>query len=153
MNIKCIISLAILAITVLYTMVYSGITGVLLTASVGLIIAAFVEPFELVAAATVLFAVLYTLFLKRWMYRMEGFQGEQEIIQRIASMEQGQVQKPQRLKNPRNEPAGVYDPSVEGFEDIQPSVPKEGASSEGSSAPTELSSLHQVDPKQMAEVT
>jgi hypothetical protein len=38
------------------------------------------------------------------------------------------------LQDPRREPVGVYDPAVEGFEDIQPSVPKEGASQESSSA-------------------
>jgi hypothetical protein len=60
-------------------------------------------------------------------------------------------QVPQNLKNPRLEPAGVYDPAVEGFEDIQPQVPKEGESQESSSAPAKRA--NEVDPKQVQDVT
>jgi hypothetical protein len=64
----------------------------------------------------------------------------------------GQYQQiPQNLKDPRREPAGVYNPAVEGFEDVQPAVPKEGESSESSSAPTKVT--NEVDPQQVQEVT
>jgi hypothetical protein len=58
------ISLAILLITALYTLVYSGLTGLLLCSSVSLIAAAFLDQFEIVVAISVIFALFYTYFLK-----------------------------------------------------------------------------------------
>lgn len=139
----CYVSWAIVAITALYTLLYSGLTGVLFTAAVGLVMAAFLDSIELIVAITVIFALLYTMVLKRFLVHMEPFQDTpQKVIQRIAS-----VQKKER----RNEPMGVYDASVEGFEDIQPQVPKEGAASDSSSASAQRT--NQVDPKQVSEVT
>jgi len=139
----CYVSWAILAITALYTLLYSGLTGVLFTGAVGLVVAAFLDSVELIVAITVIFALLYTMVLKRFLVRMEPFEDTpQKVIQRIAS-----VQK----KGRRNEPTGVYDASVEGFEDIQPQVQKEGAASDSSSASAQRA--NQVDPKQVSEVT
>jgi len=139
----CYVSWAILAITALYTLIYSGLTGVLFTGAVGLVAAAFLDSVELIVACTVVFALLYTMVLKRFLARIEPFEDSpQKVIQRIAS-----VQK----KGRRNEPTGVYDASVEGFEDIQPQVPKEGAASDSSSASAQRA--NQVDPKQVSEVT
>jgi membrane protein implicated in regulation of membrane protease activity len=139
----CYVSWAILAITALYTLIYSGLTGVLFTGAVGLVVAAFMDSVELIVAITVVFALLYTIVFKRLLARIEPFQDSpQKVIQRIAS-----VQKKER----RNEPTGVYDASVEGFEDIQPQVPKEGAASDSSSASAQRA--NQVDPKQVSDVT
>ncbi len=139
----CYVSWAILAITALYTLLYSGLTGLLFTGAVGLVVAAFLDSVELIVAITVIFALLYTMVLKRFLARIEPFEDSpQKVIQRIAS-----VQK----KGRRNEPTGVYDASVEGFEDIQPQVPKEGAASDSSSASAQRA--NQVDPKQVSEVT
>lgn len=139
----CYVSWAILAVTVLYTLIYSGLTGVLFTGAVGLVVAAFMDSVELIVAITVVFALLYTIVFKRLLARIEPFQDTpQKVIQRIAS-----VQKKER----RNEPTGVYDASVEGFEDIQPQVPKEGAASDSSSASAQRA--NQVDPKQVSDVT
>ena len=62
------LSLIVLAIMAVYMLVYSGLTGILLTSAIALITAAFVDQFELVIGVTVLFAVVYTLFLKKYVY-------------------------------------------------------------------------------------
>lgn len=148
------ISLTILVITALYTLVYSGLTGLLLCSSVALIAAAFLDQFEIVVAISVIFALFYTYYLKSLLRRFEPFQNEnnaQNIVNRVNKMK-GQYQEvPQNLQDPRREPAGVYDPAVEGFEDVQPQVPKEGASQESSSAPAKR--MNEVDSQQVQEVT
>ena len=69
-----IISIGVLILTVVYTLVYSGISGVLLCAAVAFIAGAFIEPLELVVAVTVLFVLLYTMVLKKYLRRFEGFE-------------------------------------------------------------------------------
>lgn len=140
----CHMALGLLALTAVYTVLYSGLTGLLFSASIGLILMAFLEPFELVAALTILVALLYTTVLKKYLQRLEPFQNQnpKEVIQRISSLS-----KAKRAAGP----TGVYSPSVEGFEDIQPEVPKEGASSDSSAA--DARPVHQIDPKEVAEVT
>lgn len=140
---SCHISLAILALTALYTLIYSGLTGLLFSTAIGLILMAFLEPFELVAAITVLVALLYTTVLKKYVARLEPFQdGSEAILRRVSS-----------LSSPSKKgPTGVYSATaVEGFEDIQPDVPKDGASSDSSVA--SATPVHQVDPKEVAEIT
>lgn len=146
---SCQLSLGILALTAVYTLVYSGLSGLLFSAAVGLILMAFLEPFELVAALTVLFALLYTTVLKRFLLRLEPFQDSSEVIRRrVASLGLPEPKAPKA----RNGPTGVYSSSaVEGFEDVQPDVPKEGASSDSSAA--DATPSHAVDPEKVAEVT
>jgi hypothetical protein len=69
-----IISISVLILTVVYTLVYSGISGVLLCAAVAFIAGAFIEQLELVVAVTVLLVLLYTMVLKRYLRRFEGFE-------------------------------------------------------------------------------
>jgi hypothetical protein len=149
------ISLVILGITALYTLVYSGLTGLLICSSVTLIAAAFLDQFEVIVALSVFFAMFYTFFLKRFLRRLEPFSspndGSQAIIGRLAKMKDGYNQVPQSLKDPYLEPAGVYDPAVEGFQDVQPQIPKEGESSESSAAPAKRT--NEVNPQQVQEVT
>jgi hypothetical protein len=148
----CHMSLAILALTALYTLIYSGLTGLLFSAAIGLILMAFLEPFELVAAITVLVALLYTTVLKKYLVRLEPFQDSSETIRHhIASLSSASASNPQP-KKPSTGPTGVYSATaVEGFEDIQPDVPKDGASSDSSVA--SATPVHQIDPKEVAEVT
>ena len=68
-----IISICVLILTAVYTLVYSGISGVLLCAAVAFIAGAFIHEIELVVAVTILFVLCYNLFLKRYIQRMEGF--------------------------------------------------------------------------------
>ncbi|NBP58767.1 hypothetical protein EBU71_19935, partial [bacterium] len=159
-QLTCQISLGVLAITALYTLVYSGLTGVLLSAAIGLIAAAFIDEFELVSAITIIFALLYTLFLKRFLMRLEPFMNEDDpkhIAGRLAQMKKDYRQAPQDLKNPRLEPAGVYDPSIEGFADVPSNnqdnkqEKKEGAPTESSSAPNKPT--NQVDPNLVNSTT
>ena len=149
------ISLGILVITALYTLVYAGLTGLLLCSSVTLIAAAFLEQFELIVAISVFFAMFYIFFLKGYLRKLEPFSsfndGSQAIVSRVAGMQDKYHQVPQNLMDRRREPAGVYDPAVEGFEDIQPQVPKEGESSDSSSAPAKR--LNKVDSQQVQDVT
>jgi hypothetical protein len=148
------ISLVILVITAVYTLVYSGLTGLLLCSSVTLIAAAFMEQFELITAVAVIFSLFYIYYLKGLLRKFEPFQNQdnaQTILGRVNKMKDEYHQVPQNLKDPRLEPAGVYDPAVEGFQDIQPQVPKEGESAESSSAPAKR--MNEVDSQQVQEVT
>jgi hypothetical protein len=144
------LSLGIMVLTALYTLVYGGLTGLLLCSAVALLIAAFVEPFELVAAGTVLFVLFYIFYLKRYLQQWEPFQNpSEEIAERIHSIETGALAVPsKKVKGP----SGVYDSAIEGFEDIQPDKPKEGAASESSAASTS-NTVNQVDEHKAAAVT
>ena len=148
------ISVGILSIMALYTFIYSGLTGLLLCSSVTLIAAAFLDQFEIIVAVSVFFALFYIYYLKGFLRKLEPFQNEdnsQAILGRLAKMQDEYQQVPQSLKDPRREPAGCYDPSVEGFEDLQPQVPKEGESAESSAAPA--TRTNEVDSKKVKEVT
>jgi hypothetical protein len=130
-----IISIGVLILTAVYTLVYSGISGVLLCAAVVFIAAAFIDPLELVVAITILFVLLYTLVLKRYI-RLEGFKNNPTDITN-------------RLRKERNEYESTFPKvsgtakSYEGFED---------ASNEQDSKPaTEIKEA--VNPTKVNEVT
>ena len=129
-----IISIGVLILTVVYTLVYSGISGVLLCAAVAFIAAAFIEPLELVVAVTVLFVLLYTMVLKKFLRRFEGFENNPADIT-------------ERLRKQKNDYEGikvpVKEPFMEGFEDTP--VDK--------SKPAPTVKKDQVDEKQVEEVT
>jgi hypothetical protein len=148
------ISLTILIITALYTLVYSGLTGLLLCSSIALIAAAFIGQFEIVVAVSVIFALFYTFFLQKYLRKLEPFENHnqaQNLVNRVNKMKDQYHEVPQSLQDPYREPAGVYDPAVEGFQDVQPQVPKEGGSSESTSASARR--MNEVDPSQVKEVT
>jgi hypothetical protein len=152
-NLTYNISIALLVVTALYTLVYSGITGVLLCTAITLIAAGFINQFELVAAVAVVFAMFYTFFLKKWLRKLEPFEDldtPKQILGRLAGMENAYNPVQQQLKDPRREPYGVYDPAVEGFEDVS-SEKKEGAPSESAAAPAKRT--NEVDAQQVEEVT
>lgn len=146
------ISLALLCITALYIMIYAGVTGLLFCSAVGLLVAAFVDQLELVAAATVLFALFYLFYLKRFLKKMEPFQNQAEITSRLNDMSAKFRPAAQSLSNTSKGPAGVYDPAIEGFQDARPNADKEGAPSASSSASTALTA-NQVAPDQVNAVT
>ena len=91
------ISIAILAITALYTLIYSGLTGILLCSSVALIVAAFLDQFEIIVAISVIFAIFYTHFLKNFIKRFEPFQNNTEVSQpeQTGQTTQSEQKKPQ----------------------------------------------------------
>jgi type VI protein secretion system component VasK len=146
--------ITLLVITALYTLLYSGVTGLLFSSAVCLVLMGILDSFPLVTAATVLVALLYTWVLRKYLIRLEPFEDKkekekekgkegfqdssQQIIRRIGSLK-------------KSEPTGVYSSSVEGFEDVQPDVPKDGASSSSSSASADTKD--QVDSKKVAETT
>lgn len=147
------ISLALLCVTALYTMIYSGITGLLFCSAVGLIVAAFVGQFELIAAAVILFTLFYVFYLKRVLKRFEPFQNQSdEIVARVSGMNAAYHPAKQAMVNPRKEPTGVYDAAIEGFQDVKADGEKDGAPSDSSSASTSLTA-NQVDKKQVDAVT
>jgi hypothetical protein len=141
-------SLAVLVLTGLHALLYSGLAGLLFSAAVALIAAAFIDQFEVIVGITILFSLTYTLFLKRWLRKWEPFanpKDSQSIVQRIEKMKKG--------LSPYDsiEPMGVYDKSVEGFQDLQPELPKEGASQESSSASAKQT-VNQVNEKEATDV-
>lgn len=150
------ISLVVLAITALYTLVYSGLAGLLMSAAVALIAAAFLEPFELVVGVTVIFAILFTTIGKRFIRSLEMFQnpdGPKEILGLVGGIEKKYHPVQHQLHNPRLEPEGVYDPMVEGFADVQPTKPKEGESSKTSAASTAATATNQVASDMVKAIT
>lgn len=148
-----------MAIVGLYTLVYSGLTGLLLAASVALIAASMLDSFELITVATVLFVLFYTYFLKGMLRRFEPFQNQQEeardIVTLLAKMEKNYDQVQQSPAGPCRAPAGVFNPSVEGFANAGhgKSTDEEGAPSNGSFAPTSVVKKEAVDPKLSSAVT
>jgi hypothetical protein len=147
------ISMVLLCITALYTLVYSGITGLLFCSAIGLIVAAFVNQPELVVAAVIFFALFYLFFLKRYLKQMEPFANQNdEILSRIGDIKSKYHPAKQALSNPRKEPAGVYDPAIEGFQDVNPNASNDGAPSDSSSASTALTA-NQVASDQVKAVT
>lgn len=123
------ISMTMLGIMGIYTLIYAGLAGLLMCTAVALIAAAFVDRFEIVVAISIIFSLFYIYYLRKVLIRLEPFQsqdGPKKIISRVESMEK---------KHP-SEPQGVYNPAIEGFEDVQPKAPKEGESAASSSAPT-----------------
>jgi hypothetical protein len=130
-----IISIGVLILTAVYTLVYSGIGGVLLCAAVAFIAAAFVDPLELVVAITILFVLLYTVVLKRYM-RLEGFSNSADITGRL----QKQRSEYESTFPKKSATAQSY---LEGFEDV---------SNEQDSKPaTEIKEA--VNPADVKEVT
>jgi hypothetical protein len=145
------ISLGVLIVTGLYALLYSGLTGVLLASAVAMIAAAFLNEFELVVAATVLFVIIYTFFIKRFVRRWESFenpdQASKDIVTRLSKMERSYQQEQQNPAGPCRAPAGVYNPSVEGFEDVSKDNEEEGAPSDSSPASTANTVKPGVDPE------
>jgi hypothetical protein len=150
------LSLGIAIIFALYTLIYSGLTGVLVCSSIALIIAAFVDTFEIVVASSIIFGLFYIYYLRKIFRKYEPFQnqdGPKKISSRIQGIEHKYNPIQQELKNPRLEPQGVYDPAIEGFEDVSPKIIKDGASSESSSAPNKRENevKHPVEQKKDEE--
>ena len=131
-EITYILSFGILIITALYTLIYAGLTGLLLCSSVSLITAAFLDQFEIVVAITVLFSLFYIYFLKRLFKKFEPF-GNPDIVNKVGNMKDTYKPTEQSLKG--SGPYGVYNPSIEGFESVS-DEDDEGASSESSKAST-----------------
>ena len=108
-EITYILSFGILIITALYTLIYAGLTGLLLCSSVSLITAAFLDQFEIVVAITVLFSLFYIYFLKRLFKKFEPF-GNPPIVEKVGKMKDEYKQTQQSLKS--SGPYGVYNPAI-----------------------------------------
>ncbi len=150
------LSLAIAIIFGLYTLIFSGMTGLLIVSSVALITASFVDTFEIVVATSVLFGLFYIYYLRKILRDLEPFQnqdGPKKIASRVEKMAKDYHPVQQELKDTRLEPQGVYNPAIEGFEDVSPKVPKEGESAQSSSAPNvrENEVKHPVEQKKSEE--
>lgn len=145
------LSVAILLLTALHTLVYSGMVGVLFSAAIGLIVASFIDEFEIITGITVLVALFYTLFLKK--YIREGFESHdpKTIAARINQLSQSVKSTSKTHPKAKNDVKGVYSSAIEGFQDIQPKEPKDGESSESTAASTKLSD--QVDEESVKEVS
>jgi membrane protein implicated in regulation of membrane protease activity len=144
--------IALLVITALYTLLYSGLTGLLFCAALGLVLMGVLDSFQLVTAATVLVALLYTWVLRKYLIRFEPFEDKKEEKKGKEGFQDSSEQIIRRIGSLKaSEPTGVYSSSVEGFEDVQPEVPKDGASSSGSSASADTKD--QVDSKKVKEAT
>lgn len=133
------ISIVIIAVTALYTLVYSGLTGLLLSSSVALLAAAFVDEFEIVTAITVIFALFYTAFLKRYLQKLEPFT-DKEILSRLNDMKKNYHPVKQNINTNTGQPDGCYNPSIEGFADAGSAEKKDGQPSQSTSAPAKTES-------------
>jgi len=148
------ISFVLLIVAAIYTLLYGGLAGILLCTSFSLITAAFVNQFEIVVAASVIFALTYIFYLKPLLRKLEPFENldtPEQIADRLAKMKSGYKEVPQNLQDPYLEPAGVYNPAIEGFQDVQPNTHKEGESASSSSAPSKRT--NEVELTKVKEVT
>jgi hypothetical protein len=147
------ISLAVLGITVLYTLAYSGLTGLLLSSAVALIAAAFIDPLELVVALTVIFVLFYTFYLKKWLRSMEPFQdGANVIVDRIGGIHK-KTKSILPVRVAKKGPTGVLSAfTSEGFADVG-SDEKDGEPNNSKPASTKESYSNQVDPDHVQAVS
>lgn len=149
------ISLALLVITALYTLLYAGLAGILLCTSVTLIAAAFMNQFELVVAVSVLFALTYIYYLKPLLRKMEPFRNPQDtpeaILDLLKKTKSDYKEAPQGMSSGCL--PGVYDPAIEGFENVSEDKKKgEGAPTESAAASTKDAATNQI-PKEVADAT
>jgi hypothetical protein len=145
------ISLVIIVITAIYTLVYSGLTGLLLCSSITLITAAFFQDFEIITAITVIFALFYTAFLKRYLQKLEPFT-DKEILSRLDKMKSSYHPVKQNINTETGMIAGCYNPSIEGFADAGgSSEKKEGQPATSTSAPAKQGDG--IDSKEVEKVT
>jgi hypothetical protein len=150
------ISFALLIITALYTLLYAGLAGILFCTSVSLIAAAFINQFELVVAASVLFALTYIYYLKPLLRKMEPFDNQNKpapILDRLKEMKSGYKEIPQNLQSGCL--PGVYDPAVEGFADAGDNNAQSdgGAPAKSTAASTAATGQDQVSKKMVDETT
>jgi hypothetical protein len=152
-SITFIMSIAVLCVTALYVLLYSGVAGLLLTSAIALLIAAFVEQFELVVAITVIFALFYTVYLKRVLAQFEGFEDAPKMPDESKGDEESKDTAAHKGQTGPTGPTGVYDPKVDGFADVKETKDKkEGAGKE--SAPASANNTKdQVDPSLAKDVT
>jgi hypothetical protein len=155
-NLTYNISTALLVITAFYTLLYAGVAGILLCTSVALIAAAFIDQFEIVVAIAVIFSLFYIFYLKPLLRKMEPFENldtPEKILDRLAKMKGEYKEVPQNLQDPRLEPAGVYNPAVEGFADAPNAPPKEETGKPATSTSASAQRTNEVNPKEVKEVT
>jgi len=146
------ISFVLLLVTALYTLLYGGLAGILLCTSVSLIAAAFISQFEIVVAVSVLFALTYIFYLKPLLRKMEPFENQDtpsSILDRLEKMKSGYKEVPQSLSSGCL--PGVYDPSIEGFEDL--GKPKEGGEPQESTSAPASKTQPQVNPELVKKTT
>lgn len=113
-----IISVCVLILTAVYTLVYSGISGILLCAAIAFIAAAFIDQVELVVAVTILVVLFYTMFLKKYIRQYEGF-SDANTVATFVREKQNAAQ--------RNAPSSVAQSYIEGFETMEPTASKPAA--------------------------
>lgn len=135
------ISCVILVITALYTLIYAGLTGLLMTSAITLLTAAFVDEFEVVAAITIIFALFYTMFLKRFLQRLEPFKNTPgAILPLVKKMEMDWNPAQQNFNMYTSQPAGCLNRSLEGFENASDSSDLSDGLSTGGQAPADTKS-------------
>ena len=106
-----IISICVLILTAIYTLVYSGVSGILLCAAVAFIAAAFIQDIELVVAVTILFVLLYNMVLKQYLRRFEGFSNPVDTIKKVQ-----RSTVPVESATAKSFKSQIY---MEGFEDVK----------------------------------
>ena len=152
------LALGILVIVAIYTLTYSGLTGLLMTSAVSLLAAAFLDEVELIAVVAVVFAVVFTTFSKQILRKLEGFANQdKEILGRVQGMKANYKPQAQNLHNPRMEPAGVYEPSIEGFANYNdkktPDDDDDGAPSKSGAASTKSGSKNSVNDAEVKKIS
>ena len=98
------VTFCILIVTALYMLMYTGLTGILLYASITLILLGVLDQFEIAIAISVLCAIFYVYYLKNYFRRMENFVGTQ--VKQLPKQPQEEKFK---------DVTGVYGAYIEGF--------------------------------------
>jgi len=133
------ISICVLILTILYALIYSNVNGFLICSAVAFIVAAFIDQIELITVITILFVLLYTTVLKKYIKRHEGFDNNPADITGRLRQERDAYEKP------FSGASSVKQSFMEGFSN--PDDPK------NESAPAPSATKEAVDPKAVKEVT
>jgi hypothetical protein len=143
-----IISICVLLLTAVYTLVYSGVSGILLCAAVAFIAAAFISEIELVVAVTILFVLCYTMILKQFLRRFEGFDNTPKDITNRLREERTNYER-------MTEPAitGVHNSFIEGFANATAELGTDAQKDSDASTPAPVVTGNQIATKEVEEVT
>jgi hypothetical protein len=132
------IAIFALIVYTFYIIASQGTAGLLMSAAIGLITAAFVDSIEYVAAIVIIIGLIYVLIMRRLACKREGFDGYGESGEGVGEGS-GQEISTRVKKLGKNDPYPVVSVGSEGFADVsQPSDESDDSNTEeGATVPAD----------------
>jgi hypothetical protein len=131
------IAIFALIVYTFYIIAAQGTAGLLISAAIGLITAAFVDTIEYVAATVIIIGLTYVMIMRRIACKREGFDGD--IESGVGVAEGSGLEISDRVKKlSKRDPYPMMSPGSEGFEDVSQPTPTDAAvPTEGASVPAD----------------